>query len=422
MISNSSVVFDQVFPNTVLAKKAGINSSSTTSTSASGILPSGKMGSKLSTEPPTRPPSSSLNNEKILSPPPPPKVAVNQLPVANAGQPKTVKSGDIVTLDGSGSFDPDGDRLRYFWTGISLSNANTPNPTFIAPAVNTEVIYTFHLVVNDGKLDSTPSTVNIIVKPTIDVAVLTSHLTTNPSKQPLEPQHQQSSSFSTNNSQILIPRTNHPPVAIDQSITTNIALPVDITLKATDQDKNDNLQAAIVSQPQHGSLGSIEQTTGKVTYTPSPSYVGDDSFAFKINDGKADSNTATVKIMVQSPSSISSTPLIIINTQPSADSNNVILSSSIKVSFNKPVLRWTLTSSMFTLRNSNGTSIPGTVHCCDPSTGDKSAAFIPSSSLSSYTKYTATVTTGVKATDGSSMISDYSWSFTTASIIPLKTT
>ena len=157
MISNSSVVFDQVFPNTVLAKKAGINSSSTTSTSASGILPSGKMGSKLSTEPPTRPPSSSLNNEKILSPPPPPKVAVNQLPVANAGQPKIVKSGDIVTLDGSGSFDPDGDRLRYFWTGISLTNANTPNPTFIAPAVNTEVIYTFHLVVNDGKLDSKPS-------------------------------------------------------------------------------------------------------------------------------------------------------------------------------------------------------------------------------------------------------------------------
>ena len=107
-------------------------------------------------------------------------------------------------------------------------------------------------------------------------------------------------------------------------------------------------------------------------------------------------------------------PLIIINTQPSADSINVVLSSSVKVTFNKPVLGRTLSSSTFTLEDSNGTSIPGTVHCCDPSTGDKSATFIPSSSsLSSHTKYRATVTTAVKAIDGSSMTSNYSWSFTT---------
>ena len=91
-----------------------------------------------------------------------PKLVFNQPPIANAGQPKTVKSGDIVTLDGGGSYDPDGHRLTYFWitpanSGVSvLSTANTPNPTFIAPSVNTQTIYTFYLVVNDGKLDSKP--------------------------------------------------------------------------------------------------------------------------------------------------------------------------------------------------------------------------------------------------------------------------
>ena len=65
-------------------------------------------------------------------------------------------------MHGSGSHDPNGDRLTYFWitpanSGVSLSNLNSPDPTFIAPGVDTQTVYTFNLVVNDGKLDSKPS-------------------------------------------------------------------------------------------------------------------------------------------------------------------------------------------------------------------------------------------------------------------------
>ena len=66
------------------------------------------------------------------------------------------------------------------------------------------------------------------------------------------------------------------------------------------QISNDTLTAAIVTNPSHGTLGNIDQNTGIVTYTPNPNFTGDDSFTFKVNDGKADSsNTATVNVNVK---------------------------------------------------------------------------------------------------------------------------
>ena len=95
-----------------------------------------------------------------------------------------------------------------------------------------------------------------------------------------------------------LPFANHPPSAIDQSITTNTNTPVDITLAGSDPDKKDSLTAAIVTTPSHGTLGNINQVTGIVTYTPNQDFTGDDSFSFKVNDGKIDSNKATVNIRV----------------------------------------------------------------------------------------------------------------------------
>jgi len=80
--------------------------------------------------------------------------AVNDPPVADAGPDQTVKTSALVTLDGSGSYDPDGDlSLKYFWTQydgppVILSNAAIPSPTFIAP--HEPCVLTFKLFVIDS--------------------------------------------------------------------------------------------------------------------------------------------------------------------------------------------------------------------------------------------------------------------------------
>ena len=91
---------------------------------------------------------------------------VNSPPVANAGPNQTVNVGAIVQLNGSGSTDIDGDTLTYRWWFLSvptgsvatLSNSTIVNPTFVADVPGNFVV---QLIVNDGTVDSAPSTVTI---------------------------------------------------------------------------------------------------------------------------------------------------------------------------------------------------------------------------------------------------------------------
>jgi len=65
-----------------------------------------------------------------------------------------------VALDGSGSYDPDGDPLTYEWSWDG-NTAQGVNPTMELPLG----ITTITLVVNDGELDSEPDTVDVTVLP-----------------------------------------------------------------------------------------------------------------------------------------------------------------------------------------------------------------------------------------------------------------
>jgi hypothetical protein len=92
--------------------------------------------------------------------------------------------------------------------------------------------------------------------------------------------------------------TNHAPLADSIDIATNQNTPVKITLSASDTN-NDPLTFDLIQFPSHGTLlTSMDAHPPNVEYTPQQNYVGEDSFTFKANDGKADSNIGTVRINV----------------------------------------------------------------------------------------------------------------------------
>ena len=100
----------------------------------------------------------------------------NRAPVANAGPDQTVAVGQMVSLDASGSTDPDGQPLTYTWLLVSgpqgssaaLSSTSSVNPTF---SPDRQGDYIIRLTVNDGAVDSAPDTVQISTRNSAPVAV-----------------------------------------------------------------------------------------------------------------------------------------------------------------------------------------------------------------------------------------------------------
>ncbi len=92
----------------------------------------------------------------------------NRAPVADAGADLTVNAGEIATLDGSGSFDPDGDALTYHWSLLAAPGIDAPiagdDRTGIATFTpDVSGLWVVALVVDDGRLSSEPDIVQVRV-------------------------------------------------------------------------------------------------------------------------------------------------------------------------------------------------------------------------------------------------------------------
>ncbi|MEO6994211.1 MAG: tandem-95 repeat protein, partial [Lacunisphaera sp.] len=133
-------------------------------------------------------------------------------------------------------------------------SGTAPSLTYI-PSANYNGTDRFTFKANDGSLDSAPATVNITITPVNDIPVA------------------DSGTFTV--------------TADDSSVVTITGSDVETPAEL--------LVFRITSAPSHGSLSG---TAPNLVYTPISGYDGTDSFAFIVNDGTADSLTASVNIAV----------------------------------------------------------------------------------------------------------------------------
>ena len=185
---------------------------------------------------------------------------VNKVPVANAGADQSVLQNTTVTLDGSASSDADGDALTYLWTapaGVTLSSTTAAKPTFTAPSVDQLTTYTFTLIVNDGKVNSTADEV------IISIAV-----------------------------------GNRAPVAnagVDQSVNEGVVVTLDASASS---DPDADPLTYKWTAPTGITLSST--TAAKPTFTaPEVSTDTDYTFTLVVNDGELNSTSDQVKITVK---------------------------------------------------------------------------------------------------------------------------
>ncbi|CAN0422775.1 unnamed protein product, partial [Hapterophycus canaliculatus] len=201
-------------------------------------------------------------------------INTNVAPVANAGEDQTLfglGNGDTITLDGSGSSDPDGDSLSYAWSIVSgsatLTNETTATPTLTYTGSATDSAdetVEVQLIVNDSAVDSAADTVSILF------------------------------------------RDNRAPTANAGADQSQINAGETVTLNASASSDPDGDTLTYSWTQVSGPTVTLSSTTAVSPTFTAPDVAGltDLVFEVTVNDGKVDSATDRVTIGVQPTGSI----------------------------------------------------------------------------------------------------------------------
>ena len=96
----------------------------------------------------------------------------------------------------------------------------------------------------------------------------------------------------------IVPPVNHPPVATDDSATTNEDAAVSIPVLANDTDQDgDILSIESVGSPVNGTV-IVDPSGTAIQYTPAAGTSGVDSFGYTVADGAGGTDTAVVTVTV----------------------------------------------------------------------------------------------------------------------------
>ena len=91
---------------------------------------------------------------------------------------------------------------------------------------------------------------------------------------------------------------NNPPVADDESVTTNRGEPVDVDVLQGDTDPDgDTLSVSEVTDPANGTAAKNDD--GTIKYTPDENFIGTDTFDYTVSDGNGGTDTGSVQVTVE---------------------------------------------------------------------------------------------------------------------------
>jgi hypothetical protein len=181
----------------------------------------------------------------------------NRPPVANDDTKTTDEDAAVTIPILANDSDPDGDAVTVSAVNQGAHGSVTKTATSItyAPAKDWSGIDSFSYSITDGRGGVATAAVVVTVRP-----------------------------------------VNDAPNARDDAVSTPGATTINIPVLANDVDPDgDSLTLAAVSQGAHG-VTTINGTT--VGYSPSPGWVGTDSFAYTIADGHGGSDSARVTVTV----------------------------------------------------------------------------------------------------------------------------
>ncbi|TFD30853.1 tandem-95 repeat protein [Cryobacterium sp. TMT1-19] len=125
-----------------------------------------------------------------------------------------------------------------------------------------------------------------------------------------------------------VPVVQSPPVAVDDgpfAATSGVARTVDVPANDTDVDGDLDLTSVVVTTPPAHGTTSVNATTGVVTYSPSGSYVGSDSFEYRICDGRPVCDTATVTLNVTAVPVVQSSPVAVDDSSPAVSGVTLLI-------------------------------------------------------------------------------------------------
>jgi RHS repeat-associated protein len=114
---------------------------------------------------------------------------------------------------------------------------------------------------------------------------------------------------------------------------------------------------------------------------------------------------------------VSAVPLQVESITPAAGAQNMIATTPVTITFNKPVTASSLTGSSLTLSTSAGNPVLGTITVL---AGNRVAVFTPAATLAASTTYKVSVTRSVRDIYGHQPVADFQSTFSTAAAVTIS--